>query len=298
MKEGCSGASSQVEDVPSREPRVPARVGLQLQSSLVVSKRVSSWNAEHPTFGDLEREPGAVDDEDSVGLGQHVVQRDPDMLHVFVDDEAVGAGGKPLKDREPCPCCGDDRRARCGVLWERGTPNEHPCVYPAGWGTDHNGYGRCRFHGGNKQSRNVYKAMLKDLEPVYGSAKEEDPWNFLRQELARTAGHVAWLGMVVADLNGEEDLFEETERGRIPNIYVRMYEAERKAGRDIAKTMIAGGVAERRVELMEQETRMLALILTQVVNRLPLDDATRKLVPHILREELMRADAIEAGVVE
>lgn len=27
--------------------------------------------------------------------------------------------------------------------------NDEPCQLPAGWGTDHNGEGACKFHGGN-----------------------------------------------------------------------------------------------------------------------------------------------------
>lgn len=36
------------------------------------------------------------------------------------------------------------------------------CQHAAGWGTDHPGHGRCKYHGGNSPSGE--KAVLKDLE--------------------------------------------------------------------------------------------------------------------------------------
>jgi len=44
----------------------------------------------------------------------------------------------------------------------RKTNGDGYCKHEAGWGTDHTGVGRCRFHGGNTPDQE--KAIIKDLE--------------------------------------------------------------------------------------------------------------------------------------
>jgi len=58
----------------------------------------------------------------------------------------------------------DDRERRdagehCNA---RKTGGDGYCKQPAGWGTDHNGTGRCKFHGGN--TRTQEKGIVDDLE--------------------------------------------------------------------------------------------------------------------------------------
>lgn len=44
----------------------------------------------------------------------------------------------------------------------RKTDGSGYCKHEAGWGTDHSGYGRCRFHGGNTQAQE--KNIIDKLE--------------------------------------------------------------------------------------------------------------------------------------
>lgn len=60
--------------------------------------------------------------------------------------------------------------------------NGEPCGHPAGWGTDHNGEGRCKFHGGtnpgapenngNAVKHNMYSARGKLYERLSDEHKE------------------------------------------------------------------------------------------------------------------------------
>lgn len=50
----------------------------------------------------------------------------------------------------------------------RKTDGSGYCGQPAGWGTDHNGHGRCKFHGGSTQ--NQEKNLISDLQDAAGDA--------------------------------------------------------------------------------------------------------------------------------
>lgn len=50
----------------------------------------------------------------------------------------------------------------------RKTDGSGYCGHVAGWGTDHLGMGRCKFHGGNTE--NQEKKILNDLEDAAGHA--------------------------------------------------------------------------------------------------------------------------------
>lgn len=50
----------------------------------------------------------------------------------------------------------------------RRTDGSGYCGQPAGWGTDHTGHGRCKYHGGNTQ--NQEKSLIADLEDAAGDA--------------------------------------------------------------------------------------------------------------------------------
>jgi len=50
----------------------------------------------------------------------------------------------------------------------RKTDGSGYCQHEAGWGTDHPGHGRCRFHGGNTESQE--KNIIKKLEAAADDA--------------------------------------------------------------------------------------------------------------------------------
>ena len=100
--------------------------------------------------------------------------------------------------------CGANRRTEPGT-----------CQKPAGWGTPYN-KGPCKLHGGNTKPHLIRNARELAAEAVqsYGMPRKVDPVQALVEELHRTAGHVAWLSDVVAQLTkGKGKLVEKTMFG-------------------------------------------------------------------------------------
>jgi hypothetical protein len=77
-----------------------------------------------------------------------------------------------------------------------------PCQRPAGWGTDHVGYGRCRLHGGTTPNhvRAAQRQQAAETVASLGLRRDVDPNTAWLEEVHRAAGHVAWLGEVVGGL--------------------------------------------------------------------------------------------------
>jgi hypothetical protein len=77
------------------------------------------------------------------------------------------------------------------------------CTLPAGWGTDHVGYGRCRRHFGN--APNVIKAAERErttseARKLLDGIGEYDPVTDPVDELRRLAGRaVRWLDVLEGD---------------------------------------------------------------------------------------------------
>lgn len=155
----------------------------------------------------------------------------------------------------------------CGSQTRQGEPGEL-CQLRAGWGTDHVGIGRCKLHGGNTPDHRKQANGIKAAAAVvtFGLPREIDPQTALLEEVHRTAGHVAYLGQVVRDLE-QSDLkqLDAGERFEKPAVWVEMYERERTHLVKVAATCISAGIAERQVRLAEDQGRQLANVLRDVL---------------------------------
>ena len=176
----------------------------------------------------------------------------------------------------------------CGAKTRAGTP----CKARRGWGTDHAGYGRCRLHGGSSPSgiKAAGTEQARAAVMAYGLPREIDPHSALLEELHRTAGHVAWLGDRVAELQ-ESEMAGPVGGGQggypsiEPHIWIRLYQEERRHLAGVAKTCVAVGIEERRVHLAERQGEMIAEVLRGVLADLGLGDDPA--VPAIVRRHLM-----------
>jgi hypothetical protein len=156
------------------------------------------------------------------------------------------------------PICGAKRTGKS-------TSGPGICCQVAGWGTSHVGIGRCRLHGGN--TPNQMQAAEKDRQIIaaknavelYGLPVDIDPHESLAREVRRTAGHVEWLGSFIQDLGSPEKLKQVTEMGVQPSVWISMYQAERKHLVDVNKAAIAAGVSERKMQLQEEQGRLIAM---------------------------------------
>lgn len=168
--------------------------------------------------------------------------------------------------------------------------NGDPCGRPAGWGTP-NKTGSCKLHGGATPNARKHAQRLEAEQAVttYGLPREIDPHTALLEELHRTAGHVAWLGRKVADLEddqlhgpvgGSQFGFPKEE----PHVWVRLYQEERAHFARIAKTCHDVGIEERRVHLAEQQGELMAQVIDGILNDLGVRD--RPEVPGVVRRHL------------
>lgn len=174
------------------------------------------------------------------------------------------------------------------------------CGKTAGWGTDSPGYGRCRLHGGNTPSgkKAAKEEQARQAVVSYGLARSVEPHAALLEELHRTAGHVAWLQQKVYELgaeHGDDALHGPVGGGQgaipeeKPNIWLGLYQEERKHFAHVAKTCIAVGIEERRVQLAEQQGQLIAQVLRGVLQDLGVAD--RPEVPSVVRKHLSLVSA-------
>lgn len=161
--------------------------------------------------------------------------------------------------------------------------------------------------------RRIETAQASRAAATYGLPRVVDPHTALLEELHRTAGHVAWLGELVASLRHEDDTeptvlgdggshdptephtsksglkqYTRTERFTVEqeSVWLRMYREERTHLARVAKDCIAAGIAERTVRLAEDQGRLIAEVVRTIVTGLGRDlsdPAVREVVEPAMR---------------
>jgi hypothetical protein len=184
------------------------------------------------------------------------------------------------------PTCGANRRQGNG-----------PCRRPAGWGTDHPGYGPCKLHFGATRNMRAHAqkaqaAELLESMRTYGELRRIDPRDGVMEEYWRTAGIVLYLEQIVQSLqrgelvwgvverteaataddgeqDGEQDGDASASRDRAaavvwkaaPNVWQRMYGEERDRFAKLGLEIIKLGLEARRDEwIREQGTRLAGMV--------------------------------------
>jgi hypothetical protein len=177
------------------------------------------------------------------------------------------------------------------------------CHRPPGWGTSHVGIGACKLHGGGAESHAVAARAVQARKAVdtYGLPREVDPAVALLEEVHRSAGHVAWLHERVREIDAEDlvwGVVEEVDKGAgeftgtditsaaKPNIWLELYQQERKHLTAVCKTALAAGIAERQVRLAEQQGALIVGLLQRIFDDLDLSPAQRDLIPTVVPRHL------------
>jgi hypothetical protein len=157
----------------------------------------------------------------------------------------------------------------------------------------------CIMHGGRAPQvkaaakERTERAVAEKAVATYGLAVDVDPLDALLGELRRTAGHVAWLGTLIAQLqhehadlkhSGLKQYSAETGTTR-PSVWVEIYQSERAHLARVAKDCVAANIDERRVKLAEDQGRLVADVIRRIVTALGLDPASDD-VREIVRREL------------
>lgn len=171
-----------------------------------------------------------------------------------------------------------------------------------------NGATVCHSHGG--RAPQVKAAARRRLEreaatkamTTYGLPREIAPDIALLEEVHRTAGHVAWLYEIVKGIEQDDLVWgkvEEVDKGAgeftgtdttyraQANIWLDLYQRERKHLTDVCKAALTAGIAERQVKLAEQQGTLIAQVITRILDDLSLSADQRALVSTVVPRHLM-----------
>lgn len=223
----------------------------------------------------------------------------PDPMHVW-----------PTPRPYACPKC-NKTHDRCLGHWR--LQPDRPCQ---GW--PRNGADVCRMHGGGASqvkaaaAKRIEQAAIVQAARTFGLTRDGvSEEQALREELSRTLGHIAWLTVVVADLQAEDVFWGRTaeETGRESgsggggdtskdhatirrearlNVAVAYLMEERKHLKSLAVEMIKLGLQEREVRLSEQLGHMFASAMLDVLGdeAFELSPAQRERAPEIVSRHL------------
>jgi hypothetical protein len=175
-------------------------------------------------------------------------------------------GGKPALD-DPRRCQATNKKTG------------QPC---ANWAIK--GATTCRFHGSAAPQVRA-QAAARVLMATYGQPVDVDPLGAIFDELRRTAGHVAWLGLEVARL--PTPLTSGPFGTTIVDPMVKLYQSERAHLAKVSADCLKAGVDERRVRLAEAQGELVADLLRRVITALGLDPASEE-VRTVVRRELLQ----------
>lgn len=190
------------------------------------------------------------------------------------------------------------RPTRDGALCGASTRTGGTCRNIAGFRTDHPHSGHCYLHGGSSPSgrrmaqREVAYATARSL----GVPADVDPADGLLALVRETAGLVAWLREQAAALapddlirgtryvrrtEGPDGPVTVTEAGPGEHLWSVMYARERRNFADVCAKALAAGVAQRQVQLAEEQGelagRLVRAILTDLGHDLN-DPGTRDVI--------------------
>lgn len=136
---------------------------------------------------------------------------------------------------------------------------------------------------------------------TYGDPIDVDPQEALLLEVQRTAGHVEWMRQLIAEFGeafNKDDSESGGERalaqfspalGMTPSVWLQIYHEERKHLVNAAKAAISAGVAERKVRIVEEQARQLAMVFKAFMMHegLGMTPKQRVAAPAIFRELIM-----------
>lgn len=164
------------------------------------------------------------------------------------------------------------------------------CKNLAGFGTDHPGYGSCKWHFGCTQ-RGKTTALKEEMDEYManmrlGDSIPIDPADALIQAVWRAYGFVKYLEMLAGNYESN-DLVEQTEQGSRPKVWIDVYA---KANLDLAKISemcLRAGVQERKIRLAEQHGEMVARSFLAILGDLDLNEEQKRKAPALFRRHMM-----------
>jgi hypothetical protein len=176
--------------------------------------------------------------------------------------------------------------AKCGATNRQG----RPCGNVAGFGTDHVGFGRCKFHGGSSPDGRTFAAKQAAAAEAarLGAAVDTDPAEALSLCVSLVSGEVAWLRQrveAIEDGNG-------FERGELHPAVRALDGAIDRLSR-ISKLAVDAGVEERRLELDELVVARLAEAVRAALAEVELSPEQHEQLRAAMTRHLAALDGIE-----
>jgi hypothetical protein len=243
------------------------------------------------------------------------------------------AGGRPRIKPWHCERCGQlhERCAGHADIYDNGdykTGNKigiRPCKH---WPM--HGQTICQTHGGKgrnravaerqwRKEREVVKEMSRAERAIktFGLPVETTPQQALLDEIARTAGHVKWLGDMIGNLDPDEatwgrTLEEHTEgtgematedtpgidltktvRAARPAVWYQLYQQERAHLVHVAKVAIQCNISERQIQMAEEQGHMIATVLRNVIESPELElSVTQVQIARTISSKVLRSLSI------
>lgn len=212
----------------------------------------------------------------------------------------------------------------CGGNTRRDSPNGvkgSPCQRPAGWGTDHPGYGKCKHHGGATPSgrKAALMEMIRDeVRKVMGPAIEVDPMEALLWCIRIAAGEVAFATYKIEQLDETEAVgspitttersgisrgdaeswVEETKQPIELNIWIRTRRESTDRLAKYSKMALDAGIAERQINLAESAGEQLAVAIQSILAGLGLSAEQEEKAPMLVRSALIELEKAPSEDVE
>lgn len=203
--------------------------------------------------------------------------------------------------RPPCRKCGQVHR----YCTAHRKADGQPCGRKPRKGED-----LCRQCGGNAPQvrkaaeRRKQLAAAQQAVKTYGLPVDTNPVDALLDEVRWTAGHVLWLRERVQEIEhgslvwgttevvdkgaGEFTGTDTTDAAR-PNVWLTLYQSERKHLVDVCKTAIAAGLAERQVRIAEQQGEQLVRVIQAILGDLQLTPEQQRLAVEVVPRQLRAA---------
>ena len=160
------------------------------------------------------------------------------------------------------------------------------CARPKGWGTDHAGSGRCKFHGGSSPSGRkaaAKEAALEFVRGAMGAALVASPLDVLQGSVDLSWGEVDYYRHEIVKA------WQKDDQAKLDALRPNYEAAIERAGK-MSKAAVDAGVVKRRQRLAERQADVLVAAITDALQEAYGDLATAErqtIFAQVLRERLM-----------
>jgi len=207
-------------------------------------------------------------------------------------DQPPTRASEPIRDDHPGRWCEEHHRWECTGNRSRGRGTCHGIATPNG---------NCRMHAGHNTGTAKAAAQLVRRVPTFGEPVDISPGEALLQEVRRSAGIVAWLAAVVGALDQGDVVWgveRRTDRSggefpgadlissAKPNVWVSLYQAERRHLVATCEAALRANVDERLVRLAEMQGGRIVAALNGIFDDLGLSPEQRGLLPEVVPRRL------------